>query len=146
MQISKYSSKYFVLSFCLVLLFSIAGYAQSNPEPEIKDIYFTNRTGEKVEEVTYSDKIMYMVVETRNAIGEQLVLELDEEDGEFIYKREFMTANSQLTFDIKKDLERIKFIIYNPSKKSHVRIKAKHTSEKTQRSKTMFSPFGISLN
>ena len=130
MQLSKYFNSLSFFLFCFISFFSITSYAQSNPpDPEIKDIYFTNREGEKVEQVTYDDKFVYMVVETKNAIGEELVLELDEEDGEFIYKKTFMTANSKLEFDIKKDIERIKFIIYNPGKKKHVRIREKHVSE-----------------
>tara|TARA_B110000091_G_C13545093_1_gene362076 strand:- start:344 stop:604 length:261 start_codon:yes stop_codon:yes gene_type:complete len=72
----------------LILIVTITANAQKDNEPLLKEIYFTNRAGEEIPgKVKVSDKWVYMVIESTNAIGEKVVLKMDE-DGEYFYKKE----------------------------------------------------------
>ncbi len=112
----------------LISIIDIQAQKKEKPDPEMIEAYFTdkdnNRLGEDIS-LTHSDGYIYMYLVTRNAIGEKVTIDLDDDDTGYIFKREYLTANSKIKFKIKNDLNKIKLVIFNPNKKKHLRIKAR---------------------
>ena len=106
------------LSFFYVL-------AQENKEPFFEEIYFTDKNGERIEgSVTRDMQYVYLVIKSRNAIGEKAKLTMDK-DEEYLYKKTFLAGGSSILFPIKSDLQKFKLYIYNPDKKKHVKWQEK---------------------
>ncbi|MEZ5009961.1 MAG: hypothetical protein R2753_17560 [Chitinophagales bacterium] len=116
-----------LLTIILLLLSTSIVCAQENtaPEPHFIGYYFTNRNNEKIEDLYMEDKFTFLVIETSNAIGEKVVLTLDDNDGEWIYKNKYISTNSSIRFKIKDDFQKVKFKIYNPKRNKHNRLKEK---------------------
>lgn len=95
-----------------------------DPEPQFVGYHFTNRHNEKIEKVVGQDKYVYLVLETTNAIGEKVILNFEEID-DYIYKNKYIVANSSVNFIVKKDIQKVKFEIYDASKKKHRKLKFK---------------------
>ncbi len=117
--------KFLVLVALALVNVTVSAQEKEGPRPEFKEIYFVNRHNERVTELRLEDKYMYMVVETANAIGQKVTINLDEEDGDFIYKGRYVSANDDIKLKIKKNIQKIKFIIYNSSLKKHRKLKEK---------------------
>lgn len=116
----------------VVLIISISANAQKDSEPELKEIYFTNKAGEKItKSVTVADKMVYMVIESADAIGERVVLTMDKDESYF-YKGKFLGEGDSIKILIKKDIQKVKLVIYNPNKKKHVK---RRTGEKIRATK-----------
>lgn len=94
-------------------------------EPQFIGYYFINRNNEKIEKVTTTDKFVFLVIETSNAIGEKVTLTFDEDEGDWIYKNKYISPNSSIGFKIKGDFQKVKFKIYNSKNKKHKRLKEK---------------------
>lgn len=113
-----------VLSF-FFLLSSLFAFAQEDNDPFFEEIYFTDKKGDRIEgSVTRDMKYVYLLIKSRNAIGEKAKLTMDE-DEEYLYQKKFLAGGSSLLFPIKKDLEKFKLYIYNPSNKKHVKLRDK---------------------
>ena len=113
--------------FLFLLIFSIstAVNAQKENEPFLKEIYFTNKAGEKITgTVSVDEKIVLMVIESENAIGEKVVIKMDEDENYF-YKNKFLGAGSSFKFKIKENTQKIKLEIYNPRIKKHEKRRRK---------------------
>lgn len=112
------------MKFILILLALLSffyAFAQDDKEPFFEEIYFTDKNGTRLEDfVTRDMKYVYMVIKSRNAIGEKAKLTFDE-DEEYIYKKSFFAGGSSILFPIKQDLQKFKLYIYNPDKKKHVK-------------------------
>ncbi len=105
----------------LIIIISITANAQQENSPELKEIYFTNKAGEKITgSLTVAEKVVYMVIESANAIGEKVVLKMDKDESYF-YKKKFLAEGDSIKILIKKDIQKVKLVIYNPNKKSHVK-------------------------
>jgi len=125
----------FLVIACILLVSTSTLNAQENntPDPEFKGYHFENREGEKITgSVTYRDKVVFLVLETANAIGEEVILEFDEKDEDYIYKRNYIVPGKPVSFKIKKNIQKEKFVIYNPNKKRHRRFKKKAEEPNTK--------------
>ncbi|MDG1477156.1 MAG: hypothetical protein P8Q14_08425 [Vicingaceae bacterium] len=121
--------KYTLLLFILII--SITTKAQKENKPELKEIYFINKTGERITgSVSVDEKIVFMIIESVNAIGEKVVIKMDEGE-DYFYKNEFLGAGSSFKIPIKKNTQKVKLIIYNAQKNKHVkrRIKKEENAE-----------------
>lgn len=108
--------------FLLTCIITIAVNAQQESNPQIKEIYFVDRSGEKIiGSVTIDEKIVYMIIVTANAKGENLIITMDEEDGDYFYKNKFLEKGSSIDILIKKDIQKVKLVIYNGGIKKHVK-------------------------
>ncbi|NQX98228.1 MAG: hypothetical protein HRT73_10160 [Flavobacteriales bacterium] len=104
-----------------IFIITITANAQKDNDPQLKEIYFTNRAGEKITgKVKVADKWVYMVIESANAIGEKVVLKMDEDENYF-YKRKFLGEGDSIKILIKKDIQKVKLVIYNANNKKHVK-------------------------
>lgn len=113
-----------ILTPLLILSFFCA-FAQDDNEPFFEEIYFTDKKGTRLEDfVTRDMKYVYMVIKSRNAIGEKAKLTFDENE-EYLYKKTFFAGGSSILFPIKQDLQKFKLYIYNPDKKKHVKWREK---------------------
>ncbi|MCB0510225.1 MAG: hypothetical protein KDC82_05640 [Bacteroidetes bacterium] len=123
--ITKYAlAMKFVLSLFL-LLCTFLSYAQEDKEPFFEEIYFTDKKGDRIEaSVSQDTKYIYMLIKSRNAIGEKAKLTMDE-DEEYLYKKQFLLGGSSILFPIKKDLQKFKLYIYKANKKKHVKLREK---------------------
>ncbi|MGB0886120.1 MAG: hypothetical protein ACPGR5_06820 [Chitinophagales bacterium] len=108
--------------FCVSV---IKAQEESKAEPQFIAYYFMNSKQEKLTTVSYSERYVFLVLETKNAIGEKVTLSLEEDDGDYIYKNKFLTTKNSARFIIKKDIQKIKFIVYKESKKKHKRLREK---------------------
>lgn len=105
----------------LITIMSSAAIAQNDLEPQFIDFYFTDKAGEKITgSVTVADKLVFLYIITENAKGEDVVLTMDE-DEEYFYKKQFLAGGSSVKFPVKKDIEKVKLVIYNPGNKKHVK-------------------------
>ena len=66
--------------------------------------------------------MVYMVIESENAIGKKVVITMDEGE-DYFYKKEFLGAGSSFKIAIKENTQKIKLIIYNPSNKKHLKLR-----------------------
>jgi len=125
---------YSLLLFVIAMFYqSINVIAQDKPDPSFVEIYFENREGERVTEVTYSDEYVYMVIVSKNAIGEKFIMELDEEDEDYIYKKKYLSTGSRVEEKIKGDIHKIKLIIFNPANKQHIKIRKKYYKKRKKK-------------
>ncbi|WP_109435535.1 hypothetical protein [Aquimarina sp. AU119] len=124
--------KFLILIALALVSITVSAQEKGKPRPEFKEIYFVNRYNERVTELRVEDEFMYMVVETANAIGEKVTLSLDEEDGDFIYKGKYVSANDDIKLKIRKNIQKIKFIIYNSALKKHRKLKEKAKAKKKE--------------
>lgn len=109
----------------VLLSMSCFAFAQETPEPFMKEIYFENKEGQRIEDaVSISEKFVYLVIVSENAIGEKVVLKMDE-DEEYIYKRKFLAGGSSVKFKVKHDIQKVKLTIFNTNIKKHRRRQAK---------------------
>lgn len=73
----------FLLPSCRVL-----GPLVNRGEPEVVDFYFERKDGTRVDEkgsLNVAEGYFYMVIETKNLIGVPFSINLDREDGIYIY-------------------------------------------------------------
>jgi hypothetical protein len=113
--------------FLLLLIVSITTSVKSQigNGPYLDEIYFMNRSGEKIKgTVSVDEKIVYMVIESKNAIGEKVVLTMDEGE-DYFYKKQFLGAGSSFKILIKENTQKVKLTIYNAHKKKHVNRREK---------------------
>ncbi|MGB0882011.1 MAG: hypothetical protein ACPGSO_03580 [Vicingaceae bacterium] len=116
---------YRYIIFILISFFSITATAQKENSPELKEIYFTNKVGEKITgTVKVEEKIVYMVIESANAIGQKVVITMDEDENYF-YKNNFLSGGSSFKIKIKENTQKIKLEIYNPRINKHIRRRKK---------------------
>ena len=123
-------------SLLLILLISITflATAQEELKAEYKDVYFTNRAGEKLgENISLEEKVVFMTIETANAIGEKVVITLEEGE-DFFYKKKYLHGGDVITIYLKSDLHKEKFVLYNPTVKKHVKRKTKQEKKSNQAS------------
>lgn len=114
----------YILLF-LISFLSITAFGQNKRGPQLTEIYFTNTAGEKITgTVSPDEKIVYMVIKSVNAIGEKVVIKMDE-DEDYFYKNEFLGGGTSFKFKIKENTQKIKLEIYNPRIKKHVRRRKK---------------------
>ncbi len=116
--------------FLILVTTALSAQKKEKPSPEFKEMYFENMDGERITSARVEDKIVYLVVETANAIGEKVKLRLDEEDGDYIYQGKYLSANDEIEFKIKSEIQKMKFIIYNESIKKHRKLKEKAEQSK----------------
>ncbi len=108
-----------------LFIFTLTATAQYKRAPKLNKIYFTNKLGEEITgTVKVEEKIVYMVIESVNAIGEKVVIKMDEGE-DYFYKNEFLGGGSSFKFKIKENTQKIKLEIYNPRIKKHVRRRKK---------------------
>ncbi|WP_160111861.1 hypothetical protein [Aquimarina sp. AU58] len=119
-----------MLLSCLLILISTVTIAQekqgkeeNESEMEVTDFYFVNSEDERIEDATISDKFVYLVIETKNGIGEEVNIEMDDQEDEFIYENKYLTIHDKITFVIKKDRQRTRLEIYDPSNEKHQKLK-----------------------
>ncbi len=118
--------------FLILVTTALSAQKKEKPSPEFKEMYFENMDGERITSARVEDKIVYLVVETANAIGEKVKLRLDEEDGDYIYQGEYLSSNDEIEFKIKNEIQKMKFIIYNESIKKHRKLKEKAEESKKE--------------
>lgn len=80
---------------------------EKNPKQKIVKAYFTNLDGEKLEKIT-KEKEIYLVVETENMSGEEVIINLPEHYGDFKYEGEEFTKDKVLQLNVSGDTEKIK--------------------------------------
>lgn len=114
----------------LVYTQTIFAQKKNKPAPTLEDVYFTDKDDNRVEEVMVSDEYVYLVIVTTNAKREKTTVELEEDDGDFIYKGKYITAFDKINFKIKGDIHREKFVIYNSNIKKHQKLKKKTDTKK----------------
>ena len=112
------------------LIFSTNLLAQDK-EIKILDLYYADKDGNKVDGIILGTKYLYLVVETENAKGKKISLDLSEElEMGFIiyYKKKLVTE----AFDIKvkKDIQKIKLKFNYDNYQPHNSGQAKDAVEK----------------
>lgn len=125
--------KYTYLVVVLLLTFletSVNAQEKEKPDPQFKEMYFENSELERVTSRMVDEEFVYLVIETENAIGEVVNMTVDEEDGDFIYKKTFMSVNYPISFKLKENVQKLKLIVYKDEIKKHRKIK-----EKTEKNK-----------
>lgn len=122
--------KKLLLFIITIIAFIQITNAQEELEPEFIDYYMTYRSGERATgKVSPSDKVIFLHIITKRAIGDKIVLNIDE-DIDYFYKKQYFKAGSSFKFPVKKDVEKIKLVIFNRSNKKHVKRKSKALKEK----------------
>lgn len=124
--------KFLIPVILALVTITTSAQEKEKPAPEFKELYFTNRYDERITELRVEDEFVYMVVETANAIGEKVTISLDEEDGNYIYKKKYVSVNHNIEIKIKKNIQKLKFIIYNSSLEKHRKIKEEANVKKKQ--------------
>jgi len=99
---------------------------------KFKDAYFENQNNEKITERHLGEEYIYLVLETQNAVGKKVTIDVDEEDGDFIYKRKFLSVNYNIQVKIKNNIHKIKLEIFDPANKKHQKFK-KRTEKKRKK-------------
>jgi len=74
-------------------------------KPEIVKAFYTNKDGQRLESIS-KDVEVVLVIETRNMIGEEVIVNLTN-DVQFEYNKQLITDNQALRLKIKNDVERI---------------------------------------
>lgn len=120
--------------FILILLFSfshkILWANKKEKEPKFKSVYFTNAKGDSISSISISEKFVYLVVVSKNAKGEKASIKITEEDeDEFIYKKQYLTLGSKISFRIRKDIQKIKIHLFHSHNKRHQQLKQKALNE-----------------
>lgn len=117
-----------IITLLLCLTWTLT-FSQEENEPWMEEIYFTDQAGERITgSVSYSDKFVYLNIVSKRAIGEVVKITMDK-DEEYFYKKKFLSEGSFIKIPIKADLEQVKLIIYNPTKKKHVKRRRKQMGE-----------------
>lgn len=113
----------------LFILFTVQQLsAQEKTAPHFEEYYFLSKKGEKIEgSVSVGQKKVYLLIISSNAHGEKVILTMDKDENYF-YKRTLLLGGTSVKFPIKKDVEKIKLVIFNPDKKRHVK-KQKNAEE-----------------
>ena len=109
----------------LFLFLSLSSYAQNELEPELKEVYFIDKNGERIEgSVSPDEGFIYLVIVSNNAIGEKVNITMDENESYF-YKKQYLKEGSTIKIPISNDQEKVKLVIYNAAKKKHYKLKMK---------------------
>lgn len=112
----------------LITIITIAANAQKDSAPDIKEIYYTNKAGEKITGIVLGkEKVVYMVIESANIIGKEVVIKMDEGE-EYFYKKRFLKGGSSFRLIIKKDTQKVKLVVYNSRIKKHVKRRLRKES------------------
>lgn len=111
--------------FFLILCFGLSLRAQVEAKPDIDRIYYINQAGEKIEgTISVEEEFVYLIIESRNSIGKDVLLTLDE-DEEFFYGKDLLLGGSSVTFPITADVQQVKLVLYNPKIKKHYKKRKK---------------------
>lgn len=126
------------LAFILLFIFNVTLIsAQENQDktPEFTGYHFLYKNNKKIPKGTkikVDEKYIFLVIETKNAHGEKVTINLDEDEGDYLYKGKYLTTKNGIHFKVKKDAQRIKLVIYNSSIKRHKRLREKAEKELLQ--------------
>lgn len=117
--------KNYTLLSILLLCFTFSLHAQEVAKPDIDRIYYINQAGETIEgDISVEEEFVYLIIESRNSIGKDVLLTLDE-DEEFFYEDKLLLGGSSVTFPITADVQQVKLVLYNPRIKKHYKKRKK---------------------
>ncbi len=119
---TSYYISLFIFTFLPLLI-----NAQTEKSEELKfiDLYYENSNHERMKGLKKKDRIIYLIIETKNGIGKEVSIEMNEEDPDVIYKNRYITVGDSFNYIIKKDRDRLKFRVFNLKNKKHLRLKRK---------------------
>ena len=112
----------------LLIPFSFVMKAQEEKSDDINfiDMYYVNKKHQKISTYSVRDKVIYLVIESTNGVGKNVDIQMNEGDPDVIYKNRFLTVDDVFVFTLKKDKQLIKFQLFDPRNKRHVRLKDEH--------------------
>ncbi len=90
---------------------------EKEPKQKIVKAYFTNLEGEPLEKIT-KEKEIYLVIETENMSGEEVIINLPAHYGDFKYEGELITEDKVLKLSVGGSTEKIKLEVVPRRKKS----------------------------
>ena len=125
-------SLYRILTVCFFLsIFNSQTFSQEvdSIAPEFVEIYFSDKSGDRITSITMDEKYYFLVVVSKNAIGEKATITLEEEDGEILYKGKYYAPSDTFSFKLKSDTHAEKIIIYNDQIPRHKRRKSKQLKD-----------------
>ncbi len=93
----------FLIAVFFLTSCSIFKPVKNQGEPRFLGYYFSDRDGNKITgQVSPKQKFIYLIVETENAIGEKVTIQMDEKsETDYIYKGRYLAE--KLRFKIHKD-------------------------------------------
>lgn len=113
-----------------MLILTSSTFAQEELEPEFIDYYITYRSGKRVTgSIHSSDKVIIIHIITANAIGNKIVLNIDE-NIDYFHKKQYFKAGSAFKVPVKRNIEKMRLVIFDRSNKKHVKLKNKALKEK----------------
>jgi|GEM_PF-885062 len=80
---------------------------EKEPIQKIVKAYFTNLEGEPLEKIT-KEKEIYLVIETENMGGEEVIINLPEHYGDFKYEGELITEDKVIKLSVGSSTEKLK--------------------------------------
>ncbi|WP_298311873.1 type VI secretion system tube protein TssD [uncultured Aquimarina sp.] len=86
-------------------------------EPEIEDMYYTDMNGEKIpDDELQSGTAVYLVLKTKNGVGKDVDIDLDDNQNDFKYNGEVLVNDIIEDLVIKSDIQKIKLEIISQKK------------------------------
>ncbi|WP_299313584.1 type VI secretion system tube protein TssD [uncultured Aquimarina sp.] len=86
-------------------------------EPEIEDMYYTDMNGNTIpDDQLKSGTAVYLVLETKNGVGKDVDIDLDDNQNDFKYNGEVLTNDIIEDLTIKSDTQKIKLEIISQKK------------------------------
>lgn len=86
-------------------------------EPEIEDMYYTDMNGEKIpDDELQSGTAVYLVLKTKNGVGKDVDIDLDDNQNDFKYNGEVLVNDVIQDLVIKSDTQKIKLEIISQKK------------------------------
>ncbi len=90
---------------------------EENLEPEIEDMYYTDMNGEKIpDDELQSGTAVYLVLKTKNGVGKDVDIDLDDNQNDFKYNGEVLINDVIEDLTIKSDTQKIKLEIISQKK------------------------------
>ena len=79
---------------------------EEDNQPRIVEYYITDANNKRIEE-TGPGETIFLVIDTRNLIGEKLTINLDDQTVDFVYGNETLVNDTLKDYEIGKNLEKI---------------------------------------
>ncbi|GAA0722304.1 hypothetical protein GCM10009430_24580 [Aquimarina litoralis] len=90
---------------------------EENVEPEIEDMYYTDMDGNRIpDDELQSGTAVYLVLKTKNGVGKDVDIDLDDNQNDFKYNGEVLTNDIIEDLTITSDTQKIKLEIITQKK------------------------------
>lgn len=95
-------------------------------DKRIIDYFISDRHGNRISKINPGEeKYFYLVIISKNMIGEEAILGIEEQDEEVGYIHKGVYLEKEIRFKIRRNTHKIKMYIYDSTNKRHRRLKEK---------------------